>query len=197
MDRTRSLVNRLVLFTPGALLLAIAVPLLTRNTPAEDRLPGRWKAFAGSDRWVPAHVGETWSGGHPLAGAAGIAVLILLAGAAGGLLLLQGRRGALRRLPLPSPGTVLETRALTAAVSSRLRSLPGVRSVRTVLRGTADGAHLRIRVVLEDSAPPRELLTVLSTAALPEARAFLAPCPLAAEVRFTVRPGSRPRRGQR
>ncbi len=187
VDRTRGIVNRLVLLTTGVLLLATAMPLLVRNTVIEDRLPTWWTALTGRGRWTEPQTWEAWTG-RPGSGVAVTAVLILLAVTAGGLLLLQGRRGTVRRLPLASPGTVLEARALTAAVSSRLRVLPGVHSARTVLRGTADRACLQIRVVLDDTASPREILTVLSTAVLPEGRAFLTPHPLAAEVRFVRLP---------
>ncbi|MCJ0872661.1 hypothetical protein [Streptomyces sp. AP-93] len=190
MDRTRRIVNRLVLLATGALLLTTALPLLVRNTVIGDRLPTWWTALSGRGRWVAPQAWEAWTG-RPAAGAAVTAVVILLALTAGGLLLLQGPRGTVRRLPLASPGTVLEARAFTAAVSSRLRALPGVHSVRTGLRGTADRARLRIRVVLDDTASPREILTVLSTDVLPESRVFLAPHPLAAEVRFITRPGGR------
>ncbi|MCY0943100.1 hypothetical protein [Streptomyces antarcticus] len=98
---------------------------------------------------------------------------------------IQGRR-TVRRLPLPAPGTALDSGALTAAVTGRLRALPGVRAARTTLHGTKAHPCLRIRVVLDDTASPDRLLAVLSGTVLPEARTVMAPQPLAAEVRFTA-----------
>ncbi|MCY0938219.1 hypothetical protein [Streptomyces sp. H34-S4] len=52
----------------------------------------------------------------------GVLLLTLLSGA---LLILQSRRGAVRRLPLEQPGATLTGRALRSAVADRLGTVPG------------------------------------------------------------------------
>ncbi|MFD7033523.1 hypothetical protein ACFWAR_36410 [Streptomyces sp. NPDC059917] len=189
MDRTRNLVNRLILLTGGAVLLAAGTAVLTHHAPGASELPRWWAAFGDRGHWIAARTGwGSRSGWDPAAAGA----VLLLASSSAAVLLLQLRRRIVRRLPLSAPGTTLETGALTTAVTARLRPLPGVVAVRGSLRGTPAHPCLGTRLVLDDTASPRQVLTALTTDVMPEARRFLTPHPLTAEARITVR--ARPRR---
>ncbi|MFJ7269062.1 hypothetical protein ACIQV3_20885 [Streptomyces sp. NPDC099050] len=174
MDRTRNTVNRLILLTGGSVLLAAGALVLTRTM---DDVPRWWAAFSG-DSWQAILV-----------------TALLATSVSAAVLVLQLRRRTIRRLPLSSPGTALDTRALTAAVASRLQALAGVSAVQAGLRGTRANPCLRIRLVLEDTASPHRILAALATEATPEARGFLAPHPLKVEARITVRTRRRRRIG--
>lgn len=191
MDRSRNPVNRGVLLAAGLLLLAAGISVLAPQVPAADRLPAYWSDWAADRPWVEPRIRAAWHGGRGREAAA-IAVLVLAALSAAALLLFQLRRRAVRRLPLPAPGTALDSGALTAAVTGRLLALPGVRAARTTLRGTAKDPCLRIRLVLDDTASPGRVLAELAGAVVPEARTVMDPQPLRAEVHFTA--GRRRRR---
>lgn len=191
MDRARSTVNRCVLLGAGLLLLAAGTAVLAPQVAGADRLPPYWSDWAGSRPWIEPRARAAWHGDRGREAAA-IAVLVLAGLSAAALLLLQLRRRTVRRLPLPAPGTALDSGALTAAVTGRLLALPGVRAVRTTLRGTPREPCLGIRLALDDTASPDRVLAELAGAVVPEARTVLAPQSLRAEVHFTA--GSRRRR---
>lgn len=186
MDRTRNAVNRILLLSVGSVLLAAGTAVLAGATVGKNRLPHWWAASTAHSPWIDP---QTWAAAHTQKGwSAGLTALLLLVSlSAAALILIQLRRRALGRLPLTSAGTALDARALTDAVTSRLQALPGVTSVRTTLHGTPGNPHLRTRLVLDDTASPRQLLTAMTGAIMPEARSFLTPRTLAAEARFTVR----------
>lgn len=178
MDRTRNAVNRLVLLTGGTLLLTLGAAVVARDGIGTGWLPPSWTAFGGRSRWIGPGLWADWRTVQCLC--------VLVVPLSGGVLYLQLRRRAVRRLLLSAPGTALSTRALTAAVAARLEALPRVSSVLATLHRAPRGLSLRTRLVLDDTASPRRLLEALTAAALPEARTFLTPQLLEAEVRFTV-----------
>lgn len=185
MDRMRNTVNRLALLGSGCLLLALGTAVITAHTAVRHRTPRWWTDFS-RGHWLEPH---TWATGraHPGWSAGVTAALFLAALTAAALLLLQLRRRTLARLPLDSPATSMEGRAVTSAVTARLLAMPGVSSGRTTLHGTPGTPRLRTRPVVDDTASPRQLLASLTASTVPEAREFLSSRDLTAEVRFTVR----------
>lgn len=186
MDRTRNAVNRIGLLIGGSVLLAVGSAVLTRDTLGKNRLPQWWAAFTGRARWIDP---QSWAAAHSHQGwSAGVTTVLLLAVfSAAALIAFELRRRTVRQLPLTSPGTALDAGALTSAVASRLRTLPGVSSASATLHKTAGGTNLRTRLVLDDTASPSQVLTAMTATVLPEARGFLTSHPLALEARFTVR----------
>ncbi|MFE4633566.1 hypothetical protein ACFRJ1_09315 [Streptomyces sp. NPDC056773] len=195
MDRMRNTVNRLALLAGGCLFLAVGTAVLTAHTAARLRAPHWWTDFSSRARWLEP---QAWAAGraHPGWSTGVTAALVLTALTAAALILLQLRRRTLRRLPLGSPATSVEGRAVTGAVTARLLAMPGVHSGRSTLHGTPGSPHLRTRPVVDDTASPRQLLAALTASTVPEARGFLTARDLTAEVRFTVR-GPRRRRSAR
>ncbi|MER5757953.1 hypothetical protein [Streptomyces sp. NPDC002082] len=186
MDRTRNTVNRLALLAGGCLLLAVGTAALAAPTAARRRTPRWWTDFSSRGRWLEP---QAWATGraHPGWSAGVTAALVLAALTAAALLLLQLRRRTLRQLPLDGPATSLEGRAVTGAVTARLLAMPGVHSGRTTLHGTPVSPRLHTRLVVDDTASPRRVLTTLTASTVPEAREFLNARGLTAEVRITVR----------
>ncbi|MCX4782856.1 hypothetical protein [Streptomyces sp. NBC_01264] len=184
MDHTRNVVNRIVLLAGGCVLLGAATAVVTAGAYA-GTLPRGWKGLAAGVHRVTPWTGAGWSGRPTWTAAA--AVVLLVALTAMGMLFLQLCRRILRQLPLNSPNCTLDGRAVTSAMTARLRALPGVISARTSLYGSPGKAGLRTRLVVDDTASPGQLLAALNAAVLPEARSVLAPRRLAAHVRVTVR----------
>lgn len=185
MNRTRNIVNRIVLLGGGCLLLGVATAVATSHAAAGTQ-PRRWAGSSPSVHWIGAETGTSESNQFIWEMTAA-AIVLLAALTAVGLLHLQLRRRILKRLTLNSPNCTVEGRAVTTALTSRLLALPGVTSARTSLHGPPGKACLRTRLVVDDTASPGQLLTALATAALPEVRSFLAPHTVAAHARVTVR----------
>ncbi|GGZ80341.1 hypothetical protein GCM10010371_44840 [Streptomyces subrutilus] len=192
MPRARNAVNRIVLAGAGVLLLAGGAGVLAADPALSSVLPDRVPRFADGSRPVdPAALAdwrrlEAWTPGV----GAGLLVVALLAAA---LLLLQARRGRVRRLPLERPGAELSTGALREAVEDGLDAVPGVERASVRITGRPAEPVLRIALDLADTARPAEVAARVADTAVAGARAFLAPRRVRAEVRCTVRRGVPPR----
>ncbi|WP_399891381.1 hypothetical protein ACGH7X_31305 [Streptomyces sp. BBFR51] len=186
MNPMRNAVNRTLLASTGAALLAGGGWLALTGGAAAERLPGWWPApdagtvlldraglagLRGHGWWTPAVVAGTVC-----------ALLLCLA-----WFLTQLRRGGGRRLPLAGPPLTLRSRALGDAVARRAEATPGVDRAHVHLPAGKKRSRARVRLVLEPGAAPGFVLEQLAHGPLDEARAALAPHPLETRVRMGVR----------
>ncbi|MCX5300571.1 hypothetical protein OG898_29600 [Streptomyces sp. NBC_00193] len=186
MDRTRNTVNRLALLAGGCLLLAVGTAALAAHTAARRRTPRWWTDFSSRGRWLEP---QAWATGraHPAGAQASPPPWSWP---------LSPRRpcsssscaaapsGSCPWTARPLPWKAAPSRVRSPPVSSRCR---GVHSGRTTLHGTPVSPRLHTRLVVDDTASPRRLLTTLTASTVPEAREFLNARGLTAEVRITVR----------
>ncbi|MFE2526268.1 hypothetical protein ACFXEL_18720 [Streptomyces sp. NPDC059382] len=192
MSAARSIARRVVLAVAGGLLVTGGAAALAAEPAVAGRLPAGVPTFATGTTWVDPGALDAWRAATwwPAAALAALAVTALLSAV---LLVRQARTGTLRRLPLRHTGADLAGRALRDAVGERLRIVPGVARARVRVTGRPDDPVLRIALTLEDTARPADVLGSHVAAVLDEARVFLAPRPLPAEVRCRVRRGTPPR----
>ncbi|WP_108987732.1 hypothetical protein [Streptomyces coelicoflavus] len=186
MNPLRNAVNRTLLALTGAALLAGGAWLALTPDALARRLPGWWPApdtgtvlldraglagLRGHGWWTPVVVAGT-----------ACALLLCLA-----WFLAQFRRGGGRRLPLAGPPLTLRSRALADVVARRAEAADGVRRAHVSLPAGKKRSRAQVRVLLEPGAEPGPVLRRLTHGALDEARASLAPHPLAVRVRMSVR----------
>lgn len=192
MSAARSTGRRVGLAVAGGLLVAGGAAALAGEPAVAGRLPAGVPTFASGTTWVDPAALDAWrdAGWWTAAVLAVLAVTALLSAV---LLVRQARTGTPRRLPLRHAGADLAARALGDAVGERLRTLPGVVRARVRVTGRPADPVLRIALTLADTARPAELVAPHVDMVLAEARAFLAPRPVRAEVRCRVRRGTPPR----
>ncbi|MFC7941042.1 hypothetical protein ACFU2J_33110 [Streptomyces sp. NPDC057387] len=186
MNPLRNALNRTLLALTGAVLAAGGAWLALTSDAVTPRLPGWWPApEAGTvllDRARLADLrGQGWWTPVVVAGTA-LALLLCLT-----WFLAQFRRGGGRRLPLAGSSLTLRSRALAGTVARRAEATAGVDRAHVTLPAGKKRSRARVRVLLEPGAEPGPVLRRLTHGALDEARSCLAPHPLAARVRMSVR----------
>ncbi|MFF2191322.1 hypothetical protein [Streptomyces sp. NPDC058157] len=165
--RSRTVANRAALTLTGLALIAAGAAAT------------RW----GEENVLTAALRHLEQADHRLllaAGAVGLAASFFLATA-------QIPRPARRRLALPAPHCVLDSRAVRQAVRAGCAAVPGVMRARCRLTGRRHTMRLAITLTVSATAHPGDVVTTVSDIALTHIAPLLAPRRLRTRIRLQVR----------
>ncbi|MFD3310484.1 hypothetical protein [Streptomyces sp. NPDC058694] len=190
MPRPRMVINRAVLAIVGLVFLVGGVWLAVTQASWAPRLPVWWPtpgphtALIDAKELAAVRTRGWWT---PTITAGSIAATVLLA-----LWCTRQLRSGFRPLmALPAPGTTLRTRALEDAMTRQAIAIGGIARCRTRVLTRPGHLHVRLRVWLQPTVAPADVLPAL-TALTNHTETALAPSDVRTHVRFSTRSHPRP-----